>query len=100
MTDYERDECPECKMSLVGPLIWEHFYRQFTTTGDWRTKDGNFSPNLRVLSKTEAKKRADETASLYGATRTKGNFRKDIGIIENDRCVKFRCPKCGAEWPR
>jgi len=23
-----------------------------------------------------------------------------IGIVENDRVVRWKCPECGHEWPR
>lgn len=25
-------------------------------------------------------------------------FKREIGITENDRCLRFRCPDCGGEW--
>lgn len=63
---------------MNGAGIWLHFLN---------ASDGD-----------EAK--ADKTAALYGATRHKGRWGRAIGIIENDRCARYRCPDCHKEWSR
>lgn len=28
------------------------------------------------------------------------NYRREHGIVENDRIVEWQCPDCGRTWPR
>lgn len=76
----EQTHCPKCHTDLDGGSIWEYFYKFYN--GD------------------EAK--ADETAAMYGATRTEGRWKREIGIYDYvaDRTMSWRCPDCGHEWPR
>jgi len=75
----EHGYCPNCKVDLDGGSIWEHFFNEY--------KD---------------EKEADRIAEMYGATRTTGQWGREIGIYdqEKDRTVAFRCPDCGHEWGR
>lgn len=34
----------------------------------------------------------------YYGNRT--HWRREIGIVENDRVVEWQCPDCGGTWPR
>jgi len=72
-------ECPKCKISLVGDLVWEHFFR---------------------IEKDEAK--ADELAEAYGANREQGHFSNAIAIYDRgkDRTVAWMCPACEHRWNR
>jgi hypothetical protein len=94
--------CPHCGADLNGGSIWQHFYDEFTTHGDWHDEAGNYIRKRRILSHEEAERRADEVASHYGATRTKGNWGREIGIydMDRDRTVKLKCPDCNHEWDR
>ena len=73
------NECPGCKVSLVGELVYEHFLR---------------------FEKNEDK--ALEIAKLYGATKTAGYFNRAISIYDRnkDRTVAFSCPDCNHRWDR
>jgi hypothetical protein len=46
--------------------------------------------------------KADETAEMYGATRTEGRWKRQIGLYsqERDRTVAYVCPDCNHEWGR
>lgn len=71
--------CPSCGVSFNGGSIWE--------TG------------LKMHGTEEA---ADEYAAAYGATRTTGQWGRQIGIydMEKDRTVQYQCPDCGHTWGR
>jgi hypothetical protein len=71
--------CPSCKESLEGGLIYEHFLAEY---------------------KNEDK--ALMTARLYGATKTEGRWGLATGIysMEEDRTVAWRCPFCQHQWGR
>ncbi len=73
------NECPECKVSLVGELVYEHFLR---------------------IKKNETE--ALEIAKQYGATKTAGYFNRAISIYDRnkDRTVAFSCPDCNHRWDR
>jgi hypothetical protein len=75
----EHGHCPNCNVDLNGGSIWEHFFKE---TGD--------------------EKEADRIAEMYGATREKGQWGREIGIydMETDRTVQWKCPDCNHEWPR
>jgi hypothetical protein len=79
MTAEPANTCPNCLVDLNGGLIWQTFMDQY---------------------QDEAK--ADETAEMYGATRTKGHWKRQIGIYsqERDRTVAWVCPDCKHEWER
>jgi hypothetical protein len=72
--------CPDCKESLEGDLIYEHFLNEYG--GD--------------------EEKALETAKNYGATKTEGRWGKEIGIYdrEKDRTIAFQCPFCNHRWDR
>jgi hypothetical protein len=101
MTD-EYGRCPSCNADLNGSMIWDYFYNEFITNGDWLDENGKYTENSRILSHEDAEARADEVASNYGATRTKGRWGRLIGIYDDvkDRTVAWRCPDCNHEWPR
>ena len=71
--------CPHCKTNLEGDLIYETFFEQYKN-----------------------EKKAIEIASMYGATKTKGRWGRQISIynIEQDRPVTHQCPDCGKRWGR
>jgi hypothetical protein len=75
----EHGYCPNCNADLDGDSIWEHFFKE---TGDER----------------EATKIAD----MYGATREKGKFGRQIGLYDRDkdRTVAWKCPDCEHVWER
>lgn len=75
----EHGHCPACGTNLDGGSIWEHFFKQYNS-----------------------EEKADEVAAMYGATRTKGQWGREIGIydMDKDRTVSFKCPDCEHEWPR
>ena len=72
--------CPGCSVNLSGGSIYEHFLKEYA--GD--------------------KEKALETAALYGATETEGEWGRQIGISDMalDRVVSWRCPDCLYEWER
>ena len=76
----EHGHCPNCGVDLDGGSIYEHFLKEYN--GD------------------EAK--ALEVAAMYGATKEKGQFGRQIGIYDRDkdRTVAHKCPDCNHEWPR
>lgn len=71
--------CPNCGVDLNGGSIWEFFFQQ---KGD------------------EAE--ADRIAAMYGATRTEGQWGRQLAIYDTelDRTVAHKCPDCGHEWSR
>lgn len=75
----EHGHCPNCKVDLDGGSIWGHFFKE---TG----------------SHTEA----DRIAEMYGATREKGQWGRQIGIydMEKDRTRQWQCPDCNHIWGR
>ena len=98
----EHGYCPSCGLDLDGGGIWDHFFKEFTTKGYWEDEGGNYTSNLRVLRSEEAEIIADEVASHYGASRTKGRWGKAIALYDmnKDRTVAYRCPGCNHEWKR
>ena len=75
----EHGYCPKCNLNLDGENIWDYFNKIKASEED-----------------------ADKAAALYGATREKGCFGKEIGIYsyDEDRTVAYRCPECNHEWKR
>ena len=75
----EHGHCPNCDIDLDGGSIWQHFFAQ----------EGS-------------EEEADRIAEMYGATRAKGQWGREIGIYdtERDRTVSWQCPDCGHEWSR
>lgn len=73
----EHGNCPNCNANLNGELIWNTFYEQ---SGD------------------EAE--ADVSSAMYGATRTKGHWGRQMSIYDmgKDRTVAYQCPDCKHEW--
>lgn len=69
--------CPNCESNLEGDLIFDTFMKQY---GD--------------------EEKALATAGMYGATKTEGRWKRQIGIydMDRDRTVAWRCPDCGHEW--
>ena len=78
MTD-NHGTCPHCGSDMDGGSIWQLFFDRY---GD--------------------EQKADETAALYGATRTQGRWGRRIGLysMEKDRTDGWMCPDCGGEWER
>ena len=73
-------KCPVCNSNLEGGLIFDTFMEQYND---------------------EAK--ALEAAEMYGATKTEGRWRREIGIEilgGYDGISYWRCPDCNAEWDR
>lgn len=82
----EHGNCPNCKVSLDGGGIWDHFFNQKLK----ELQDG-----------VEAELEADRISEMYGASRTKGRWGREIGIeLDRDRIEFWRCPDCNYEWPR
>lgn len=71
--------CPKCKVSLVGGLVYDTFFKQL----------GNEEEALKA-------------AEMYGATKTTGHWGREIGIydMKKDRTVGWKCPECNHEWKR
>lgn len=40
---------------------------------------------------------ADRASGYYGEST---HWKRQIGIVENDRVARWRCPDCGGEWSR
>lgn len=99
----DHGKCPNCGADLNGGSIWQHFYDEFTSgKGYWKSENGIYDGGNRLLSHEEAERVADEVASSYGATRTKGQWGRAIAIYDRDkdRTVAFSCPDCDHQWPR
>lgn len=95
--------CPSCYTDLNGELIFQHFFNEFTEgAGYWLDEEGVYTDTRRLLSPAEAREKALEVSSYYGATETQGRFGKQIGLysMEKDRTVAWKCPECGHEWER
>lgn len=95
MTD-NHGTCPHCGEDMNGGSIWQTFY-------DRGRQDGYYHHNGGVpMNHEEAEALADEVASQYGATRTKGNWGRQIGLydMDKDRTVAWKCPDCGETWER
>jgi hypothetical protein len=92
----EHRNCPHCGVSLDGGSIWQTGY-DFALAGKHYKQHG-----IPTDSKAEAEALADEYAAAYGATRTQGQWGREIGIYDmgKDRTVKYQCPDCEKEWPR
>ena len=102
MAHNDHGNCPHCGVDLNGGSIWEFFYKKFQDDGYWLDEDGKYITEPRVLTPEEAAIAADKTAETYGATRTEGQWGREIGeySIEKDRTVSWSCPDCGGKWPR
>jgi hypothetical protein len=98
----DHGNCPHCGADLNGGSIWEHFYNEFQNKGYWLDADGKYSNERRILTADEAALEADKVARNYGATRTEGQWGREIGeySMEKDRTVSWSCPDCGGKWPR
>ena len=73
--------CPACKTNLEGDLIFDTFMEK--CNGD----------------EVEALKHAE----MYGATKTKGRWGRQIGIEIRggyDGVSYYKCPDCKATWDR
>lgn len=90
----EHGNCPNCKADLNGGSIWRTGY-DLAMAGRHYEQEGVPSSNAE-----EAGVRADKYAALYGATRTKGRWGRQIGHTRNDRIAEWECPDCGHKWPR
>lgn len=75
----DHGNCPNCGVDLNGGSIWDHFFKE---KGD--------------------EKEADRIAEMYGATREKGQWGREIGIYDMcaDRTVQWKCPDCMHVWDR
>lgn len=91
----EHGNCPSCGTDFNGGSIWLTGYEK-ALNGEHYGQEGTRA------SKEEAETLADRYAKAYGATRTTGQWGRQIGIysIEKDRTVAWRCPECGHEWVR
>lgn len=90
----DHGKCPKCGADLNGGSIWRTGYNLAMTTG------GDRWPPAPARNEAEAEARADRYAEAYGATRTTGQWGRQIGIEEKDRTVRWQCPDCQHEWPR
>ncbi len=73
----EHGYCPNCNLDLDGGLVWDFFYKEYGTAA-----------------------KADETAAMYGATRTTGHWGLATGMYDMklDRTVDQTCPECNHYW--
>jgi len=87
----DHGRCPHCDADLNGGSIWQTFYDQAMK-----------GLKGRVPTEEEAATLADESAEMYGATRTSGQWGRKIGIydMEKDCTVEWQCPDCDGRWPR
>lgn len=94
MAQNDHGSCPHCGADLNGGSIWEYFYKALQETGYYH----DASP----IPSDEAEKEADRIAANYGATRTEGQWGRQIGIydMERDRTVEWECPDCHGRWNR
>jgi predicted RNA-binding Zn-ribbon protein involved in translation (DUF1610 family) len=88
--------CPHCGVDLNGGSIWQ--------TGYERALQGKHyhQHGIPTDDKQKAEELADEYAAAYGATRTKGQWGREMGIYDRieDRTVEWQCPDCGGRWAR
>lgn len=93
--DNEHGYCPKCNADLDGGSIWQTFY-------DQAIEGKHYKHEGTPASEDEAKRLADASAKLYGASRTKGKWGRVIGMTDmiKDRIVSWVCPDCKHEWPR
>lgn len=69
--------CPNCHCNLDGGDILQTF-----------------------LDRGDTPEKARETANLYGYDKGHTRWGREIGISENDRVARWKCPDCGHEWQR
>ena len=76
----EHGYCPNCGINFDGDLIFDTFMERYE--GD--------------------EEKALETASMYGATKTKGRWGHKIAIynLEKDMTTRWKCPDCEHIWDR
>ena len=76
----EHGHCPHCGVDLDGGSIYEHFLKEYN--GD--------------------EERALHTAEMYGATKTTGQWGRQLAIYDRDkdRTVAYECPDCKQRWDR
>lgn len=69
--------CPHCNADLNGGSIWQAF-----------------------MDKTGDEAEADRIAQFFGATRTTGQWGRQIALYdrETDRTLGIKCPDCGQTW--
>ena len=77
----DHGSCPHCSFDLNGEWIYEHFLKEYE--GD--------------------EEKALETASMYGASKGKGRFGKEIYVKSYDKDYNklepyFQCPECKGTW--
>lgn len=94
----DHGKCPHCAADLNGGSIWQTFYDQAINGMHYRQN----KPLDRAPTEDEAIVLADDSASMYGATRTKGQWGREIGIycMGEDRIAEYQCPDCEKRWPR
>lgn len=92
----EHGNCPKCMADLDGGSIWQTGF-DFAVAGKHYHQRG-----VPAATREEAERLADEYAKAYGATRTRGQWGRAIGMysLEEDRTVSYVCPDCGHEWAR
>lgn len=75
----EHGYCPNCNLDFDGGSIWEHFFKE-----------------------TGSEDEADRIAKMYGATRTHGQWGRQIGRydLDKDRVVSWECPACNYSFER
>ena len=76
----EHGYCPNCGMDFDGGLIFDTFMERYE--GD--------------------EEKALESASYYGATKTKGRWGHRIALydLERDMTTHWKCPDCKHIWGR
>jgi hypothetical protein len=87
--------CPHCGADLNGGSIWQTGL-EFARAGKHYEQHGT-----PCTDEAECERLADKYAEAYGATRTSGQWGRQIGIEGNrDRIEYWRCPDCNGEWGR
>lgn len=92
----DHGHCPHCNADLNGGSIWQTGKHLAMTTG------GDTWPTVPARNEAEAEARADKYAAAYGATRTSGQWGRQIGVscVTRDRIVEWQCPDCNKTWDR
>ena len=82
--------CSNCGSEFNGGSIWLTFYDQELKK---QVALGAADAEADALAATEA----DRVAEMFGATRNKGRWGRQIGLSDGDGVYAYKCPDCGYE---